>query len=42
MGEEALGLSKIIYPSTGESQDQEAVVAGLRSRAGGGYMGFWV
>jgi hypothetical protein len=36
MGGEALGLVKIICPSTGECQGQEAGVGGLRSRAGGG------
>jgi hypothetical protein len=39
MGREALGLVKIICPSTGEFQDQEAGVGGLGSRAGGGYRG---
>jgi hypothetical protein len=39
MGEEALGLSKIICPRTGERQGQEAGVGGLQSRAGGGYGG---
>ena len=37
MGGEALGLVKIIFPSTGECQGQEAGVDGLGSRAGGGY-----
>jgi hypothetical protein len=37
MGGEALGIAKIICPSTGECQDQETGVGGLRSRAGGGY-----
>jgi hypothetical protein len=37
MGGEALGLAKIICPSTGECQGQEAGVGGLGSRAGGGY-----
>jgi hypothetical protein len=36
---EALGLTKIICPSTGECQGQEAGVGGLGSRAGGGYRG---
>ena len=40
MGGEALGLVKIICPSTGECQGQEAGVGGLGSRAGGGYRGF--
>ena len=39
MGEEALGLAKIICPSIGECQVQEAGVGGLGSRAGGGYRG---
>jgi hypothetical protein len=39
MGGEALGLAKIICPSTGECQGQEAGVGGLGSRAGGGYRG---
>ena len=34
MGEEAFGLAKIICPSTGECQDQEARVGELGSRAG--------
>jgi hypothetical protein len=33
---EALGLAKIICPSTGECQGQEAGVGGLGSRAGEG------
>jgi hypothetical protein len=37
--ERPLGLAKIIFPSTGECQGQEAGVVGLRSRAGGGYSG---
>ena len=37
---EALGLVKIICPSTGECQGQEAEVDGLGSRVGGGYRGF--
>jgi hypothetical protein len=40
MAGEALGIAKIIYPSTGECQDQEAGVGGLGSRVGGGYRGF--
>jgi hypothetical protein len=36
---EALGIAKIICPSTGECQDQEAGVGRLGSRAGGGYRG---
>jgi hypothetical protein len=39
MGGEALGLSKIICPSTGECQGQEAGVGRLGNRAGGGYRG---
>jgi hypothetical protein len=39
MGEEALGLSKIICPSTRKCQGQEAGVDGLGTRAGGGYRG---
>jgi hypothetical protein len=39
MGKEALGLVKIICPSTGECQGQEAGVGGLGSRAGGGDRG---
>ena len=39
MGGEALGLAKIIYPSTGECQSQEMGVGWLWSRAGGGYRG---
>jgi hypothetical protein len=39
MGGEALGLGKIICPSTGECQGQEAGVGGLGSRAGGEYRG---
>jgi hypothetical protein len=39
MGEEALGLVKIIFSSTGESQGQEVGVGGSRSRVGGGYRG---
>jgi hypothetical protein len=40
MGGEALGLAKIICPSTGECQGQEVGVNGLGSRVGGGYGGF--
>jgi hypothetical protein len=35
MGEEALGLAKIICLNTGNFQDQEEVVGGM----GGGYSG---
>jgi hypothetical protein len=41
MGGEALGLAKIIRPSTGECQGQEAGVGGLENRAEGGYRGLW-
>jgi hypothetical protein len=37
VGREALGLAKIICPSTGECQ--EVGMGGLGSRAGGGYRG---
>jgi hypothetical protein len=37
MGGEALGLVKIICPSTGEGQGQEAGVGGLGTRVGGQY-----
>jgi hypothetical protein len=37
MGGEALGLVKIICPSTGKCQGQEVGVGGLGSRAGGVY-----
>jgi hypothetical protein len=37
MGGEALGLAKIICPSTGECQGQEEGVGGLGSRERGGY-----
>jgi hypothetical protein len=42
MGGEALGIAKIICPSTGECQGQEAGVGGLGRRAcgGGGIGGF--
>jgi hypothetical protein len=39
MGEEALGLWKIICPSTGDCQGQEAGVGGLGSWKGIGYRG---
>jgi hypothetical protein len=39
VGGEALGLSKIICPSTGEYQDQEAGVGRMGSRVGGGDRG---
>jgi hypothetical protein len=38
---EALGLAKIICPSTGECQGQEVGVSWLGSRVGGGYRGLW-
>jgi hypothetical protein len=41
MGGETLGLVKIICPSKGEYQGQEAGVGGLGSRAGGGCRGLW-
>jgi hypothetical protein len=37
MGGEAFGIVKIICPSTGECQGQEAGVGGLESSVGGGY-----
>ena len=40
MGGEAFGLVKIICPSTGECQGQEAGVGGLGSRARRGDRGF--
>ena len=36
MGGEGLGIAKIIYPSTGDCQGQEAGMGGLGSRAWGG------
>jgi hypothetical protein len=36
---EALGLAKIVGPSTGECQGQEAGVCALGIRVGGGYRG---
>jgi hypothetical protein len=41
MGGEALGLAKIICPSTGECQEQEARMGGLGSRVWRVYRGFW-
>ena len=41
MGGEALGLVKIICPSTGEYQGQEIGVDGLGSRELGGHRGLW-
>jgi hypothetical protein len=41
MSGEALGLVKIICPSTGEWQGQEEGVGGFRSREVGGYRGHW-
>jgi hypothetical protein len=38
---EALGLAKIICPSTGKCQGQEAGVGGLGNRARGGYRELW-
>jgi hypothetical protein len=40
MGGEALGLAKVICPSTGECQGQEVGVSGLDSRVGEGIGGF--
>jgi hypothetical protein len=40
MGGEAFGLLKIICPSTGECQSQEAGVGVLGSRVGEGIEGF--
>jgi hypothetical protein len=39
VGGAALGLAKILGPSTGECQSQEAGVGGLGSREEGGYRG---
>jgi hypothetical protein len=39
MGGEALGIVKIICPSTVECQGQEVGEGGLGSRVGGGYRG---
>ena len=41
MGGKALGLAKIICPSTGECKGQEAGVGELGSRVRGGYRGLW-
>ena len=41
MGGEALGLVKIICPSTGEYQVQEVGVGGLGRRQGEGIGDFW-
>ena len=40
MGGEALGLGKVICPSTGECQSQDVGVGGLGSRAGEGIEDF--
>ena len=40
MGGEALGPVKVLCPSIGECQGQEAGVGGLGSRAWGEYRGF--
>ena len=40
MGGEALGLVKVLCPSIGECQGQEAGVGGLVSRGGG--RGSWI
>jgi hypothetical protein len=39
MGGEALGISKIICPRTGECQGHKVGVGGLGSMVGGGYRG---
>jgi hypothetical protein len=39
MGGEALGLGKMICPSTGKCQGQQAGLGGLGSRAGREYRG---
>jgi hypothetical protein len=41
MGGEAIGLTKIICPSTGEWQSQEVGVSVLGSRVGEVYRGLW-
>jgi hypothetical protein len=41
MVEESLGIAKIICPSKGECQAQEAGVGGLGSRVGGVYRCLW-
>jgi len=41
LGGKALGLVKIIFPSTGEFQLQEVGVCRLGSRAWGGIGDFW-
>jgi hypothetical protein len=41
MGGEALGLVKIICPSTREWQGQEVGVGRLGNREGVGYKGLW-
>jgi hypothetical protein len=41
MGGEALGLTKIICPITGECQGGVVGVGGLGSRVGEGYRGLW-
>ena len=41
LGREALGLAKIICPSTGECQDKEAGVGRLGSSVWEGYKGVW-
>jgi hypothetical protein len=38
---EDLGLAKVICPSTGECQSQDAGVGGLGSRPGAVYRGLW-
>jgi len=39
LGGETLGPVKVLCPSTGECQGQEAGVGGFGSRVGGGYRG---
>jgi hypothetical protein len=41
MGGRALGIVKIICPSTRECQGQEAGVGGLGTKVGRGYRGLW-
>ena len=42
MGGEALGLAKILCPSIGEIQVQEAEMGGLGSRGGERGLGKWI
>jgi hypothetical protein len=41
MGVEALGPVKVICPSIGDCQGQEAGVGRLEQEEGGGYREFW-